>query len=164
MTGQTRRRARVAMGMSLVALLGTSLWPGAGVGSAQPTAETAAKRRTLSVVDTIRLTLVRKNGSVLYERGTATGTLPGRVTARFVTSVTKVTGTVTFYPTGGGSLTLTAVGYPKSTATVARFSGNMAVLRGTGKYARALGSGTFTGTVNRRTWAVTVYARARLTY
>lgn len=163
MTGQMRRRARVTLGMSLVALLGASFWPGASVGSAQPTAE-AAKRKSLTVTDTVRLTLVRKNGNVLYERGSATGTLPGRVSARFVTSVSKVTGTVTFYPNAGGSLTFTAVGYPQSTGTVARFSGSMAVRRGTGKYDDALGSGTFSGTVNRRSWAVTVYARARISY
>lgn len=132
--------------------------------TAAPLAETAKKRRSLTVIDTVRLTLVRKNGNIIVQRGTATGTLPGRVKARFRTSLTKVTGRLTFRPYGGGSITMTAVGYPSSTGRIASLSGSMAVRRGTGKYRNALGSGTFTGTANRRTWAVTVNARANLTY
>lgn len=153
--------------VALIALAGASalsLWlGGAGSSEAAPLAE-SAKRKSLSVVNTVRLTLTRRDGSTLYENGTATGTLPGRVSARFVTGLTKVTGTVTFYPYSGGSITMTAVGYPQSTRRVTALNGNLAVLRGTGKYSRALGSGTFTGTANRRTWAVTVNARANLTY
>ena len=81
------------------------------------------------LTDTASLHLVRKSGNMLYEKGTATGTLPGTVSARFVTGITKVTGTVTFHPYSGGSLTMTAVGYPQSTATITRFSGNIAVRR-----------------------------------
>jgi hypothetical protein len=134
-----------------------------GTSSAAPSAQ-AAKRKTLDMTDTARLHLTRKNGNVIYEKGTATGTLPGKVTARFVTGVTKVTGTVTFRPYSGGSLTLTAVGYPQSASTVTRFTGNVAVRKGTGRFRNALGSGTFSGTANRRTWDITVTARARITY
>lgn len=123
-----------------------------------------AARRTLNLSGTAYLHLVRKSGNVLYERGVATGTLPGTVTARLVTSIARVTGTVTFYPRGGGSLTLSAVGYPQSASVVTRFSGSCAVRSGTGRFRRALGSGSFNGTANRRTWAVTVHARARVTY
>lgn len=161
MTRQVVRRSAVA---AVAAVVGAAtLGPWLGSSSADPTAQ-SAKRRSLSVVDTVRLTLVRKNGSTLYERGTATGTLPGTVTARFTTSLTKVTGTVTFHPYSGGTITMTAVGYPQSTSRVTPLTGNLAVLRGTGKYARALGSGTFSGTANRRSWSVTVNARANLTY
>lgn len=136
---------------------------GAGTASAaEPTAHAA--RKTINISEKVRLKLVRKSGSVLYERGTARGTLRGRVSARFVVTVTKVTGYVTIYPRGGGSLTINVVGYPRSAGVKARFTGTMAVRRGTGRYARALGSGSFSGTVNRRTWAATVNASARLTY
>jgi hypothetical protein len=133
-----------------------------GVGSARPIAHAA---RTIRVAETARLHLVKRSGAIIKERGTATGTLPGPVTARFNTgNALKVTGSVTFYPHGGGSLTVTIVGYPQSLATVAKVSGYLAVRRGTGRFARAFGSGTFTGTVNRRTWATTVHGKARLTY
>ncbi|WP_041730150.1 hypothetical protein [Conexibacter woesei] len=135
--------------------------PGAGGATAQPTANAA---RTLNITEAVNLRLVRKSGSTLYQRGTATGTLPGTVTARFEVSVTRVTGSVTFYPSSGGSLTVNVSGRPTSAGTVAEFSGTMAVRSGTGRYARAVGSGTFTGSVNRRSWATTVNARARLTY
>lgn len=160
--GQPLRRQGSIVVVAILAALMVGLWAGA-VSSAAPTAH-AAKRKSLHLTDDANLHLVRKSGSTLYEKGTATGTLPGSVSARFVTGVTKVTGTVTFHSSGGGSITMTAVGYPQSAGTIARFSGNIAVRSGTGRFKHALGSGTFTGTANRRTWAVTVHARANLTY
>lgn len=155
-----RRRGAVSGMVGFVAA-SMCLWIGASVGSADPSAHIA---RRLNVTEDVSLSLVRKSGSTLYERGTATGTLPGGVSARFQTSLTKVTGSVTFYPNGGGSLTINVVGYPQSTGTVARFSGSLAVRSGTGRFDDALGSGSFTGTVNRRTWHVSVHATARLRY
>jgi hypothetical protein len=157
-----RGRLKGAASIGAVLALVVCVWAG-DVGAAGPVAQ-SAKRKSLTITDTVSLHLVKKQGSVLYERGSASGTLPGSVTARFVTSVTKVTGSVTFHPRGGGTLTINVVGYPTSTGTVAKFSGNLAVRSGTGRFSKALGSGTFSGTVNRRTWAVTVYARARITY
>jgi hypothetical protein len=154
-------RRGAAFGVGLTALVTIGLGVGAGSASAVPTAHAA---RSMNLSESASLHLVRKSGSVLYESGTATGTLSGRVTARFVTSITKVTGSVTIYPRGGGSLTINVLGFPRSAGIVARFTGTMAVRRGTGRYARALGSGSFSGTVNRRTWASTVQASARLTY
>jgi hypothetical protein len=135
---------------------------GGGAGAAGPQAHAA---RTLRLDDTARLHLVKKSGAILSERGTATGTLPGAVTARFDTrNAAKITGSVTFRPRGGGSLTATVVAYPRSLGTVAGITGYLAVRRGTGRFARAVGSGTFTGSVNRRTWAIGVHARATLRY
>lgn len=162
MQGQSLRRGEVQVVIAVLAALLLALSAG-GVSSAAPSAH-AAKRKVLNLSGTAYLHLTRKSGNVIYEKGTATGTLPGTVTARFVTGVAKVTGTVTFRPYSGGTLTLTAVGYPQSASTITRFSGNVAVRKGTGRFADALGSGTFTGTANRRTWAVTVRANARITY
>ncbi|HEU4703287.1 MAG TPA: autotransporter [Conexibacter sp.] len=159
-TQSLRRRGACVV----VAALAVALVVGAGgASSAAPTGH-AAKRKTLTLRNTASLHLTRKNGNVIYEKGTATGTLPGTVTARFVTSLTKVTGTVTFKPYSGGSLTVNAVGYPQSASTITRFTGSLAVRKGTGRFRNALGSGTFNGTANRRTWAVTVHATARITY
>lgn len=123
----------------------------------------AAEARTLTIKETVKLHLVRKSGSTLYESGSASGTLPGNVSAVFQTSLTKVTGTVTIYPRGG-SLTVSVTGTPRSAGVRARFGGTMRVVRGSGRYRGASGSGTFDGVVNRRTWAVDVDATARLTY
>lgn len=162
MKGQSLRRRGTSVLVAVTGALALGLLSGA-VSSADPSAH-AAKRHTLHLSGTAYLHLTRKNGNVIYEKGTATGTLPGTVSARFVTSITKVTGTVTFHPYSGGSLTLNAVGYPKSASVVTRFTGNVAVRKGTGRYRNALGSGTFSGTANRRTWAVTVHASATITY
>jgi len=165
MQSQSLRRRGDFVVIAVLAALMLALSAG-GVSSAAPSSPSAhvAKRKTLNLSGTAYLHLTRKSGNVIYEKGTATGTLPGTVTARFVTGITKVTGTVTFRPYSGGSLTVTAVGYPQSTSTITRFSGNIAVLKGSGRFRNALGSGTFTGTANRRTWAVTVRANARITY
>ncbi len=148
----------------VLAVATVSLVVGGAVGLAQPVGQ-AAKRKSHSFTETARLHLVKKKGAILKEEGTATGTLPGTVKARFDTSdITHVTASVTFYPYSGGSLTFNATGHPDSTGTVAKFSGFMAVRKGTGRYEKALGSGSFTGTVNRNTWAFTVNAKATLTY
>lgn len=160
------RRGRVAAGGLLVCALVLALGPWAGgTGSAAPSPSAhAAKRKSLNLRGTAYLHLVRRSGSTLYEQGTVTGSLPGTVTARFTTSIAKVTGTITFHPNAGGTLSMTAVGYPQSTRTVVPFNGNIAVSGGSGRFRNALGSGTFTGTANRRTWAITVNASARITY
>lgn len=162
MQTQPPRRRGLFVVIAASAALMLVLWA-VGVSSAAPSAH-AAKRRSLTLTDTVSLHLTRKNGNVLYEKGSATGTLPGTVTARFVTGIAKVTGTVTFHSSGGGSITMTAVGYPQSAATVTKFTGNLAVRSGTRRFRNVLGSGTFSGTANRRTWAIKVHANARITY
>lgn len=160
-TQSLRRRGAYGVVVALAVVM-LAVWVG-GVSTAAPSGH-AAKRKSMTLSDTASLHLTRKNGNVIYEKGTATGTLPGTVTARFVTGVTKVTGTVTFRPYSGGSLTVSAVGYPQSAKTITTFSGSLAVRKGTGRFKNALGSGTFNGTANRKTWAVTVHATARITY
>jgi len=149
-----------ALGTGLAAALTVCLWLGGAVGSAAPVAH-ASKRFT----ENVSVHLVKKKGPILKERGTATGTLSGSVRARFDTSdILKTTGRVTFFPNGGGSLTIIVLGAPESLATVAKVSGNLGVRSGTGRYAHATGSGTFRGTLNRSTWAITVHVKGTLNY
>ncbi|HEY4279687.1 MAG TPA: autotransporter [Conexibacter sp.] len=123
-----------------------------------------ADAKTVNVSEKVSLHLVHKSGTTLVESGTASGTLAGRVSATFVVSAFKVSGSVTIYPSSGGSVTINVVGSPRSVGNTVTFGGTMGVRKGTGTYARATGSGTFTGTVNRRTWAATVNAKAKLSY
>jgi hypothetical protein len=161
MSGQGLRWWKAVWAVGVVVGM-LALWQ-AAIASSTPSTAHAAKRSTLRVNASARLTLVKKNGSILRERGTVTGTPAGTVTARFnVSNVAKTTGTMTFKPYGGGSITVTAVVYPAG--SVSRFSGSFAVRRGTGKYANAVGSGTLSGSVNRRTWAVSATAKGTLTY
>jgi hypothetical protein len=123
-----------------------------------------AQAKSVDVNDTVRLHLVKKSGSTLIERGTASGTLPGSVSARIVATPFKVTGSVTIRPRGGGSVTINVAGTPKSPAKIVTVTGTVGVRSGSGRYRRATGSGTFTATVNRSTWAATVNTKAKLSY
>lgn len=162
MVGRTGRRRGLATGATVLAVSTGLLGAAAGaVAAPEPTAQAA---RTINVTETVSLRLVRKSGSTLYERGTARGTLSGAVTARFETSLTKVTGRVTIRPRGGGSFTIKVNGHPTSAGTNARFEGTMKIVGGTGRYADASGSGRFSGIVNRRSWDVVVQANGRLSY
>lgn len=158
------RRRAVASVAGLVVGSVFCLLAGGGSASAAPKGPTAQAARTVDVNQSASLRLVRKSGSVLYERGKATGTLPGAVTARFVVSSLRVTGEVTFLPRGGGSITFAVEGFPRSTGTRARFAGTMSIVRGSGRYAKARGGAAFNGVVNRRSWAVSVSATGRMRY
>jgi hypothetical protein len=129
---------------------------------ALPTASAAA--RTIDVKQTARLRLVRKVGTVLYEQGTASGTLPGVVSATLKVNVAKVGGEVTFYPRGGGTITFKATGAPTSAGVISKAAGSMTVVRGSGRFARARGNVRFNATLNRRNWAINVSASGRLRY
>jgi hypothetical protein len=149
MEGWMLRRRVVAV--LLMSAATVPAWPGAAGFAAGPSAH-AARRLTLH--DSADLHLVRKSGPILHERGTARGTLPGSVSATFNTrQIAKTTGTVTFHA-AGGTITASVVGYAKS---LTRFTGSLAVRSGTGRYARAFGGGPISGSVNRRTWHVTVH-------
>jgi len=142
----------LAASSSLLLLLGT------GIGSASPTAHAT---RTVKISESVDLHLVKKKGGILKEKGTATGTLSGSVSATFNTSnLAQVTGTVTFF-TRGGSVTITALGYPQS---LSKFSGPISVKSGTGRFRHAHGSGSCSGNVNRKSWHITVKAHGTLTY
>lgn len=145
-----RRLARKAIG-SLAAV---------AVAAGLAAAPTHAKR--LDVVEHARLGLVRQHGSTLDLRGTVRGTLSGPVLARFDVRLLSVTGLVTIYPRGGGSLSFSVKGRARSAAVRARFSGTVSVTGGSGRWAGARGRGTFSGVVNRRTWDATATVRARI--
>lgn len=136
----------------LVALLMLTTW------------SAAAHARTLTVNQTAQMRLIKRVGTVLYEQGTARGTLPGVVSATLTVNVAKVGGEVTFYPRGGGTITFKADGVPTSAGVRSRASGTMTIVRGTGRFADARGSVRFDATLNRRSWAISVSASGRMSY
>ncbi len=117
----------------------------------------------MNVSDEAHLHLTGTSGEELEEEGQTTGALPGKVRARFVVG-SSVTGSFTFYPSGGGSITGHGSARLHSTGTNASFGGTLNVSHGSGRYAHAHGSGGFYGTVNRRTDAITVKTTGRLSY
>jgi hypothetical protein len=140
--------------VTIAAVLAACAWLGTATASA----------KTINVSERASLTLVRKNGSVIYQRGNATGTLSGPVQTSLRVTLTSVSGYFTILVRGKGSLTFSVSGRPTSYRTLARFTANLRVVSGTGTYRRASGTGTASGIVNRRTWAASVSATGRLSY
>jgi hypothetical protein len=139
-----------------VAALGVTSVAGA------PAAPVAGVARTVPVTEHVALKLVKKSGTGFQHKGRATGTVAGSVTSRIALTSLSITGTVTVRAEGG-TLQLKVRGTARSGGLRSKFDGTATMAGGTGRYAKARGKGTFTGVVNRRTWAATLDARGTLT-
>lgn len=117
---------------------------------------------TVKVDDHAALHLVKAVGSVLYEQGSATGTLPGATRVRMVIG-SSVTASFTI-STHGGSISGSGAAKLKSSARYASFGGSLSVAQGSGRYAHAHGKGALYGVIDRRTHAVTVTTIGTLYY
>jgi hypothetical protein len=128
--------------------------------SAFPVARSA---RTITLSDTASLHLTSHHGFTLNETGTATGTISGRIYIHLtVTSTNRVSAEVNLYP-NGGSITGYATASYRPAGAVATFNGTMRVVRGSGRYNHASGSGlSFSGTVHRTNDAVTVHVNGHI--
>jgi hypothetical protein len=112
-----------------------------------------ASARSIGVTDTVHLHRTGASGSLLYEAGPATGTLPGTVTGQFNVG-SRVSLSFTLH-TRGGSIKITGLGRPLSFGVRSKFRGSLRVTGGTGRYAHASGHGSFSGVMNRNTGSVT---------
>jgi hypothetical protein len=108
----------------------------------------------VKVDDHAALHLVKAAGSVLYEQGSATGTLPGPTSVR-MTIGSSVTASFTI-STRAGSISGSGAAKLKSSGRYASFAGSLTVAKGSGRYAKAHGKGALYGVIDRRTHAVTV--------
>jgi hypothetical protein len=127
-----------------------------------PAAPTASTARTVTVTEHVALTLVKKSGTDFQHKGRATGTVAGSVTSRIALTSLSITGTVTVHAKAG-TLQLKVRGTARSGGLRSKFDGTATMTGGTGRYTKARGKGTFTGVVNRRTWAATLDARGSMT-
>jgi hypothetical protein len=118
---------------------------------------------TVSLSDSGHLHLTSHHSFTLNEQGSASGTISGTIYIHLnVVSTNRVTAEVSIYPSGG-SITGHATATYRPSGAVATFAGTMTVVRGTGHYAGASGSGlSFTGTVQRQNDAVTVHVSGRM--
>jgi hypothetical protein len=123
---------------------------------------TAAQAKTVPISESVRLTLVKKTGTSFVHRGTAKGTYDGSVSARMKLSSLSISGTVTIR-TKGGSVRLRISGRARSSGLNSKFDGKATIAGGTGKFAKARGTGKYTGVVNRRNWAATIDAKGSMT-
>jgi hypothetical protein len=123
----------------------------------------ARAARSLNGYDNARLHYVKASGNTLYEEGSATGALPGRVTAALHVSAT-FGGSFTIYTRygqirGNGS----ATPHPYRSG-IESFSGTAYITGGTGRYAHAHGRGGMYGTYNQRNYEVVLQTRGTFSY
>lgn len=113
----------------------------------------------------VDLKLVKKSGSSSFEHaGSATGTIAGPVRSKITLSHSVVLrGTVTITTTSG-KVRLKVDGRARSLSLRTKFNGLAVIAGGTGRYAHAKGTGTFSGVVNRSTWHATLDASGSFTY
>ncbi len=106
---------------------------------------------TISINDKARMTLTGGSGNTLQEEGNAAGTLPGKARVSLaILNTTTAKSTFTVHPKGGsipGSGTVQL--HPGKSGAYESFRGTLSVKHGTGRYARASGSGTIYGVLNR---------------
>ena len=123
----------------------------------------ASAAHVLSVRDEGHLHSVSNSGAELLEEGKVSGTIPGRLKVSFDIGAT-ITAKFTIYANGGGSINGSGGGALHSTSVYSSFGGSLKVTGGAGRYAHAHGSGTLTGAINRKTYALTVQADGKLDY
>jgi hypothetical protein len=151
-------RRVVALGSTLFAL---GLWLADGAWA--PTAGHAAS--SMSVREHVILKLVKRTGSTGFQHtGRATGTVSGSVKSRIALTHSVVLRGTVVITTSRGKLQLKVDGRARSIGQRSRFSGKASIAGGSGRYAHADGSGTFTGVVNRSTWGATLDASGSFSY
>ena len=129
-------------------------------GAASPSGLAA---RSLDLNETARLRLSSKHGFTLNEQGTVSGTVRGTIYVHLtIVSTSRVVAEVNIYP-GKGSISGYATAAYRRGSETGSFSGSMSIERGTGAYQHARGSGlSFSGTIQRSSYAITVQVNGRV--
>jgi len=159
------RRHGVAMLAMLLFALSASLALEAALGASADQLPSAHVARTLSVMDEGYLHLLKSSGSELTDEGPAHGTIPGKVRIHFVyNGDPTVSSRITIYGRSGTIQARASARLSSPTSSAPSFKGNLTITGGTGRYARAHGSGHLYGVFYRRSFAMTVQTRGTLTY
>jgi hypothetical protein len=146
---------------TLTAGLLVTLASGAAPASiASPAARTA---RVLQITDTAKLRYIPPtHGSVLFEEGSAQGTLPGTMRVHCTVGATVrasfTISTRAWSISGHGSAT------PHGSGRYESFAGTLVASSGTGRYAHANGHAGFYGTFDRRSYDLVVQTTGSLRY
>ena len=151
--------------MLTASLLAASLFAALTPAGSAAQAPRAMSAGSVSVKDEGHLHLVRSSGSVLYDEGPAHGTLPGTVKLRFLYDGNpNVSAQITIYG-HSGSIQARGSGLLSSPSSASpSFKGTLTISGGSGRYARAHGSGTLYGVFYRRSYAITVQTEGTLHY
>jgi hypothetical protein len=121
-----------------------------------------AAANTLRATDTAHLHYISASGSLLYEEGQASGTLPGSMRVHLDVSST-LSGGFTIY-TRGGSIRGHGEATPHGAGVYESFAGTLVVTGGTGRYAHAHGRTGLYGTFDRENYGLVVQTTGTLAY
>ncbi|HEY2216332.1 MAG TPA: hypothetical protein VGH21_02480 [Solirubrobacteraceae bacterium] len=147
-----RRTSRLLV-VSAVAVAFASI---VGASSAAP----ARDARSVALNESGQLHLTSRHGFTLDERGTAYGSVSGSIFVHLtIVSTSRVVAEVNLYPPGGSISGQASASYHRGGST-ASFAGTISIVKGTGRYAHARGSGlSFSGTIRRSDEAISVRVR-----
>jgi hypothetical protein len=131
------------------------------VGASVPTS-VDARSLSSSVNEYGRLAMQDNKGSTIEEKGIGWGSFNCSVLISLTVSGTLVTSQYTAY-LSGGAITGTAIAHIHTATTqAAAFSGTITLSRGTGSRSGASGAASFSGTINRTTYAMTTHITGKL--
>jgi hypothetical protein len=158
------RRRLTCAGLSLAAILAGTVGAATQTAEATRAAHGVARiaSHTLNATDTARLHYVNSSGAELFEEGSASGSLPGKMRLHGEVGPT-LSASFTVYVHGG---TIDGRGTAKAhgTGRYESFAGSLTVTGGTGRYAHAHGHAGLYGVFDRQTYALTVQTTGRLLY
>lgn len=125
---------------------------------------TARAARPLNATDEAHMHYLKhkSTSTLLYEEGSAHGTLPGSMRAYCSLGAT-FTANFTLY-TNGGSISGHGAATPHGGGLYESFAGTLTVTGGTGRYTHAHGHAGLYGVFDRRTYALTVQTTGSLSY
>jgi hypothetical protein len=164
MIHQAHRRAIAALLLELAvaSCLATAATATDAAAHTGAPARRAHAARVLNASDTVHLHYISASGSLLFEEGKATGTLPGSMRIHLNVGTT-FTGTFTI-DASGGSIQGHGSAAPHGSGTYESFSGTLTITGGTGRYAHAHGHGGMSGTFDRDNYALVIKTTGSLTY
>jgi hypothetical protein len=163
MTARVRRTATTALcGVFAAGCLATATQSVHASAYTSRRSGRAHAAHVLNATDTAHLRYVSSSGSLLFDEGDATGTLPGSMRVHLDLGTT-FTGTFTIY-TSGGSIEGHGSATPHGSGTYESFSGSLTVTGGSGRYAHAHGHGGLYGTFDRDNYALVIKTTGSLTY
>jgi hypothetical protein len=125
-------------------------------------ARAARAARAVRATDTAYLHYVSASGSLLFEEGRASGTLPGSMHVHFNVGST-LSGSFTI-STRGGSIKGHGEATPHGSGVYESFAGALIATGGSGRFAHAHGRAKLYGTFNRNTYALAIQTTGTLSY